>query len=164
VKSLGRFEFATALGIVLLDQAAKLAVRARFDLFDSTAIIPGFFSLTRVHNTGAAFGVLNATDFPGKSIVLGIVAAVALVALAAYAASLPHEQRLTRFGLTLIIGGAAGNLIDRIAAGYVVDFVDLYVGTWHFWAFNVADAAITIGVTCMILDLLGVGRRVPGTL
>jgi signal peptidase II len=98
-----------------------------------------------------------------KSVALGLVAAIALVGLALYAASLPPSQRMTRFGLSLIIGGAAGNLIDRVAAGYVVDFVDLYVGSWHFWAFNVADAAITAGVSLMVLDLLGVGHRVPRT-
>ena len=75
---------------------------------------------------------------------------------------LPIEQRATRSGLALIIGGAAGNLIDRIAAGYVVDFVDLYAGGWHFWTFNVADAAITVGVVLMILDLIGVIEDVRG--
>jgi signal peptidase II len=65
---------------------------------------------------------------------------------------------LSRFGLALIIGGAAGNLIDRVMYGYVLDFVDAYYGGWHFWAFNVADAAITVGVGLMILDILGVGR------
>ena len=68
------------------------------------------------------------------------------------------EQRLTRLGLSFVIGGAIGNLIDRIAVGYVLDFVDFYWGGWHFWAFNVADAAIHIGVALMILDMLGVGR------
>ena len=71
---------------------------------------------------------------------------------------LAPEQRLTRIGLALVIGGAAGNLIDRVTLGYVLDFVDVYCGGWHFWAFNVADAAITIGVALMILDLLGAGR------
>jgi signal peptidase II len=159
-----QLEFAAALGVVILDQAAKAVVRDRFELFDTMAVIPGFFSLTRIHNTGAAFGMLNATDIPMKTAVLGLVATVALIGLTMYAASLPAEQRVTRLGLSLIIGGAAGNLIDRVTAGYVVDFVDVYVGSWHFWAFNVADAAITVGVSLMILDLLGLGRRVPGTL
>jgi signal peptidase II len=158
-----RLEVASALGIVVLDQATKAVVRGRFDLFDTVPVIPGFFNLTRIHNTGAAFGMLNATDLPMKTAILGLVAALALIGLAWYAASLPSDQRVTRLGLSLIIGGAAGNLIDRIAAGYVIDFVDVYFGSWHFWAFNVADAAITVGVSLMILDLLGVGRRVPGT-
>ena len=78
------------------------------------------------------------------------------------AATLDSTQRLTRAGLAFVIGGAAGNLIDRVSAGYVLDFVDLYYRDWHFWAFNVADAAINVGVALMILELLGVGRvRVP---
>jgi len=159
-----RLEFVAALGVVVLDQITKALIRGRFGLYDTVAVIPGFFNLTRIHNTGAAFGMLNATDLPMKTAILGLVATVALVGLALYAASLPAGQRMTRLGLSLIIGGAAGNLIDRVAAGYVVDFVDVYYGSWHFWAFNVADAAITVGVSLMILDLLGAGRRVPGTL
>jgi signal peptidase II len=158
-------ELAIAGTIVLVDQAVKAAIRARLELHESITVIPGFFDLARVHNTGAAFGFLNAVDFPFKTAVLTLVAAAALVGLAVYGATLPEEQRLARLGLALIVGGAAGNLIDRITAGYVLDFVDLYWGAWHFWAFNVADAAITVGVACMILDLLGVGqRRVPRAL
>lgn len=160
---LQRHELLTALAIVIVDQATKLFVRMRFELYDSVEVIPGLLNLTRVHNTGAAFGMLNAVDLPMKSVILGLVAAVALIGLAAYAASLPTDQRITRLGLACIIGGAAGNLIDRIASGYVVDFVDAYVGTWHFWAFNVADAAITVGVVLMIAEMLGMGRRVQRT-
>jgi len=150
--------------IVVFDQAAKALVRSRFELHDSVEVIPGLFNLTRVHNYGAAFGLMNAAQFPFKTALLSIVAAVALLALTLYAATLPAEQRLTRVGLGLIVGGAAGNLIDRIGAGYVVDFVDVYWRGWHFWAFNVADAAITIGVGFMILDLLDMRtHRVPRT-
>ena len=150
--------------IVALDQAVKALVRIRFELHESVEVIPGFLDLTRVHNYGAAFGLMNAADFPFKTALLSIVAAVALSALTLYAATLPAEQRLARVGLAMIVGGAAGNLMDRLGAGYVVDFVDLYWRDWHFWAFNVADAAITIGVAFMILDLLDMRtRRVPRT-
>jgi len=145
--------------IVVLDQAAKALVRARFQLHDSVEVIPGFFNLTRVHNYGAAFGLMNTMEFPFKTVLLSVVAALALGALAWHGATLPAEQRLARGGLALIVGGAAGNLIDRLQSGYVVDFVDLYWQGWHFWAFNVADAAITVGVSLMILDLLHIGRR-----
>ena len=145
--------------IVLLDQAVKAVVRRELTLNESVTVIPGFFDLTRVHNTGTAFGFMNATDFPFKTLVLACVAVAALVALAMYAASLPVDQWLARTGLAMILGGAAGNLIDRVAQGYVVDFVDLYWSGWHFWAFNVADASITVGVALMILDLLGAGSR-----
>jgi signal peptidase II len=149
----------TAL-IVLLDQATKAIVRRRFELHDSIEVVPGFFSLTRVHNTGAAFGMLNDVDFPFKSVVLMLVASAALAGVALYAAMLPPAQWMARLGLALILGGAAGNLIDRLTLGYVVDFFDVFWRGWHFWAFNVADAAITVGVGLMILDLLGLGTRV----
>jgi signal peptidase II len=71
-----------------------------------------------------------------------------------YAASLPEEQRLARLGLAGVLGGAIGNLIDRATAGYVLDFVDAYWGTWHFWAFNIADAAISVGVVFLLLDVV----------
>ena len=159
-----QLELWVAGAIVVLDQAAKALVRSRFALHDSLEIIPGFFNLTRVHNYGAAFGLFNAADFPFKTVVLSIVATVALFALTVYASTLPVEQLLARIGLALIVGGAAGNLIDRLGAGYVVDFVDVYWRDWHFWAFNVADAAITVGVAFMILDLIDVRmRRVPRT-
>jgi len=148
-----------ALVIVVLDQAVKAIVRQRMALNESITVIPGFFDLTRVHNTGTAFGFMNATDFPFKTVVLALVAIGALAALAMYAASLPLDQWIARTGLALILGGAAGNLIDRVTAGYVVDFVDLYWSGWHFWAFNVADASITVGVALMILDLMGAGSR-----
>jgi signal peptidase II len=146
-------------GIVVCDQVTKALIRSRFELHETVAVIPGFFDLARVHNYGAAFGLMNTLDFPFKTALLASVAAIALASLALYAATLPAHQRLARMGLAMIVGGAAGNLIDRVVSGFVVDFVDLYWRGWHFWAFNVADAAITVGVALMILDLLGIGRR-----
>lgn len=145
--------------IVALDQATKALVRARLELHESVSVIPGFFDLTRVHNTGAAYGFMDAVDFGYKPAVFAVVALLALGGLVLYSSTVEAGQRLTRVGLSLVIGGAAGNLIDRVTAGYVLDFVDLYRGGWHFWAFNVADAAISVGVVLMILDMLGLGRR-----
>ena len=88
---------------------------------------------------------------------------MALVSIAFFAASLSPHQRLARIGLALILGGAAGNLVDRVVAGYVVDFVDVYWRQHHFWAFNVADSAITVGVVGMMLDMLGVGNHPAST-
>ena len=148
--------------VVIVDQVTKAIVRAQLNLHESVTVIPGIFDLTRVHNTGVAFGFLNPIDFPYKAVVLSLIPIAALVGLAVYSATLEASQRLTRTGLAFVIGGAAGNLIDRLTAGYVLDFFDVYRGDWHFWAFNVADAAINIGVALMILELLGVGRvRVP---
>jgi len=154
----GRVQAIVAVTVVLADQIVKAMVRSRLALHESVTVIPGFFDLTRVHNTGAAYGFLNGVDFPFKTALLACVALAALIGLGVYAASLDRKQALTRAGLTLVIGGAAGNLIDRVTAGYVLDFFDLYRGDWHFWAFNVADSAITIGVVLMILELLGLGR------
>ena len=118
---------------------------------------------THIRNTGAAFGMLDATAFPFKTTVIALIATAALIGVSLYSASLAAHQMLARIGLALIVGGAAGNLIDRIWMGSVVDFVDVYWRTYHFWAFNVADSAITIGVTVMILDMLGLGTHVSKT-
>ncbi len=145
--------------IVVLDQVTKALVRAYVPVHGSRTVIPGLLDLTHVQNTGAAFGILNAVDFPHKAIAIALVAAIALVGIATFAAGLSPHQRLARFGLALILGGAAGNLVDRLSAGYVVDFVDVYWRQYHFWAFNVADSAITVGVAGMMLDMLGVGNH-----
>jgi len=144
--------------IVVVDQATKALVRSKLPLHDSVNVVPGMLDITHVRNTGAAFGMLNEMQFPYKAVVMVLVAGLALVAVAVSAITLPREQRVARFGLALILGGAVGNLIDRAMAGYVVDFVDVYSGGIHFWAFNVADSAITVGVVLMLLDVLGVGR------
>ena len=154
-----RTEWILVLAIVVSDQATKALVRRALELHESIPVIPDLLALTRVHNTGAAFGMFNAMEFPGKTIVLTIVATIALAGVAWYAASIPPTDRLARFGVAGILGGAIGNLIDRATAGYVLDFVDASWQGWHFWAFNVADAAISIGVVLMILDLVGLGRR-----
>ncbi len=157
--TLRRLNFWVIGSIVVIDQIVKQLVDARLGEFESVVVIPDLLSLTRVHNTGVAYGFLNGVDFPGKAVILALVAGAALVALAMYAAALDDDQRLTRAGLSLVIGGAAGNMIDRLRFGYVLDFVDFYRNGWHFWAFNVADAAITAGVVLMILDILRGMRR-----
>ena len=154
-----RLEAIVALTVVVLDQATKAMVRPSLALHESRELIPGFLDLTRVHNTGAAFGMLNAAEFPFKTVVLSAVAAIALGGVAWYAATVPLGDRLARIGIAGVLGGAIGNLIDRAKDGYVLDFVDAYWKGWHFWAFNVADAAITVGVIFMILDILGLGKQ-----
>ena len=154
-----RLELLVVVALVIADQITKALVRQSIALHESVSLIPDYLDLTRVHNTGAAFGMFNSMDFQGKTIVLTLVAAMALGGVAWYAASVPPSDRLARLGVAAILGGAIGNLIDRATAGYVLDFVDASWRGWHFWAFNVADAAISIGVVLMIFDLLGLGRR-----
>ena len=155
------FTYGIAGLIVALDQAAKAVVRSELPLHESVSLIPGLLDITHVQNSGAAFGILNATDFPFKGAIMLAVAIAAFIAIAYYATQLPARDRLARIGLTLVLGGAVGNLIDRAATGYVVDFVDVYWGGWHFLAFNVADAAITAGAALVLLDLVGARRRTP---
>lgn len=149
-----RLETALVTSVVVADQLVKALVRDGMALHDSIDVVPGWLSLTRVHNTGAAFGMLNAADFPYKSLVVLLFAAVALGGVLWFAAGIPTTDRLARAGVAAVLGGAIGNLIDRAVHGYVLDFVDAYWGEWHFWAFNVADAAITVGVVFMLLDTL----------
>jgi signal peptidase II len=158
-----RIELWLPIIVIVLDQATKAVVRRALQIHESVTVVPGFLDFTHVRNTGAAFGFLNAVDFPFKTTVIAIVATAALVGVAVYTARLAHDQLLARIGLALIIGGAGGNLIDRLLAGSVVDFVDVYWRSWHFWAFNVADSAITVGVALMVLDMIGVSTHVSKT-
>jgi signal peptidase II len=154
-----RLEWWLPLLIVVLDQATKWVVKAQLPMYESVTIIPGFLDFTHIRNSGAAFGMLSAVDFPGKTILLSCVSAGALVGIAMYSAALSAHQVMARLGLALISGGAAGNLIDRLFGGSVVDFIDAYWRSWHFWTFNVADSAITVGVSLMLLDMLVAGAR-----
>jgi signal peptidase II len=152
-------ELGTMAVIVAVDQVTKAMVRQLLPLGESRSLIPEFLDLTHVHNTGAAFGLLNAVEFPYKSLAMIGIAALALIAIAVYATQLGFHERMQRFGLALILAGAFGNLIDRAVFGFVVDFVDVYWGATHFWAFNVADSAITVGAIFVLLDMIGLRRR-----
>lgn len=156
---LRRFEPWLALALVVLDQVTKALVVRAVALHDTVAVVPGLLNLTHVRNTGAAFGMFNSADLPYKSVVITLLALAALGAIVAFAGRLASESLLARAGFTLVVAGAIGNLIDRASLGYVVDFVDVHWRGWHFWAFNVADSAITVGAAAIILDLLLSGRR-----
>ncbi|MEN8190414.1 MAG: signal peptidase II [Thermodesulfobacteriota bacterium] len=140
-----------AIGVVGLDQLTKKWVVDSFALYESREIFPGFFNLTYLTNKGAAFGFLAGVDSAWRHWFFIVVATVALVVLTYAWFRLRHIHRLYPVALALIGGGAVGNLIDRVRLGSVVDFLDVYVGTYHWPAFNVADSAITIGVGVFIL-------------
>ena len=150
-----------AAAVVVADQITKLLIQQRLDLYQSVPVIPNLFNLTRVHNTGAAFGMLDGAGLPYQSLLLTTVRLAALAGLTWFAATLPHTHRLARGGLALVVGGAAGNLVDGLLLGHVVDFLDFYWRGWHFWSFNVADAAITAGATLIFLELLFASRHAP---
>ena len=145
-----------ALVLLIADQFTKVLVLGSFQLGDSR-MVTSFFNLVRVHNAGAAFSFLAGASgwqrwfFTG----LGVAAAVLIVWMLKNHAG----QRLFGFALACILGGAIGNVIDRVLYGYVVDFLDLHWAGMHFPAFNVADSAISIGAACLILDELLRVRR-----
>jgi signal peptidase II len=155
-----RLEIWLPLVVVAADQLTKALVRQMLPLHTSVAVVPGFLDLTHVRNTGAAFGFLNTADFPFKIVVIPVIATAALVAVGMYLANLGHHQLAAPPMISARPMRAAGNLLDRIATGSVVDFVDVYWRGYHFWAFNVADSAITVGVVIMILDMIGAGAHV----
>ncbi|MFI3122876.1 MAG: signal peptidase II, partial [Methylococcales bacterium] len=127
-----------------------IAIDKSFQLYDSISVVP-FFNLTYVHNTGAAFSFLSEAGgwqrwfFAALAIVMSTIMTIWLT-------KLKEHETLLAVALSLILGGAMGNLIDRLAYGYVIDFLDVYYGTYHWPAFNIADSAITIGVTLMLVD------------
>lgn len=138
-----------ALAIILLDQFTKTLILGYFQLGDSRTVT-SFFNVVRVHNTGAAFSFLAGASgwqrwfFVG----LGAVAAVFIV----WMLKSHGGQRLFSWALSLILGGAIGNVVDRLLHGYVVDFIQVHAGGWYFPSFNIADSAITVGAVCLILD------------
>ena len=151
---------AAAVTVVALDQVTKALVRALLPLHESVSIVPELLDFTHVRNTGAAFGLLNAVDVPFKPLLMTTIALAALLAIGVFAARTSTGEPLARIGLALVFGGATGNLIDRVTVGYVIDFVDVYWNDWHFWAFNVADSAITVGACLLILDTTILNRHV----
>ena len=145
-----------SLLVIFLDQVSKLAIAGSMQLYQSIPVIP-FFKLTYVHNTGAAFSFLSEAGGWQR----WFFAALALVisgVIAVWLARLKHHETLLAVALSLVLGGAIGNLIDRLVYGYVIDFLDVYYQTWHWPAFNIADSAITIGVILMLMESFGLGK------
>jgi len=142
--------------IMLVDQFTKVLILGYYHLGDST-YVSSFFNVVRVHNSGAAFSFL--ADASGWQrwffTVVGFVAAAVII----YMLKSHPGQKLFSFAMACILGGAIGNVIDRLAHGYVVDFLDFHWRSMHFPAFNVADSAITVGAVCLILDELLRVRR-----
>ena len=141
--------FALALGVVIADQASKALVLARFSLGERVELT-SFFNMVLVYNKGAAFSFLsNAGGWQTPALVVFALVAIGIVG--AFIVRSPGRTMLLT-GLALILGGALGNLIDRLRFGQVVDFLDFHAGTWHWPAFNVADSAITVGAALLILE------------
>lgn len=148
-----------ALTVILLDQATKLVIVEALRVGQGIPVIPGFFDIVFVLNPGAAFGFLATLSEGVRSPFFILITVVAVSLIVFYHTRFLHADRLASVALGLILGGAIGNLIDRLRYGMVVDFLDFHVSRYHWPAFNVADSAISIGVSLMFLDMLLDWRR-----
>ena len=140
--------------IIALDQITKAAITSRFLLHESYGVIDGFFNIVYVINPGAAFGFLAGASATFRYIFFIGITVIAILLIIYYLVKSRSGSIVIVISLTLIFAGAVGNLIDRIRFGAVVDFLDVYVGTWHWPAFNVADSAISIGAALMIWEMI----------
>ncbi|MCU0241623.1 MAG: signal peptidase II [Vicinamibacteria bacterium] len=145
---------ALTLAIAACDQLIKRLVDHVLREHESRALLTGLLSLTYVRNRGAAFGFLSTANLPHQAWLFTLLGLAALMAIGYYAYRLPPDRRLPHAALALIMGGAIGNLIDRGLRGYVIDFIEVYYGSFHWPAFNIADSAITIGIGLMLLDVV----------
>lgn len=134
-----------ALAVVLLDQLSKLAVIRNLRLYETVPVIDGFFNLVHIRNRGMAFGLMNRPDCGCAFWFLVAATVCAVILILFWFFRLEDDERLMTAGLSLILGGAVGNLIDRLRLHEVIDFLDFYLGNYHWHAFNVADSAITVG-------------------
>lgn len=148
------FHFLIAILVVALDRAAKWAVAQNIALHDTIQVIPGFFRLTHVENRGAAFGLFADSPSQWKIAALVMFSVVALAIVSVLLWRNTHSMRSTGVGLALILGGAVGNLWDRLLSGRVVDFLLFYVGQYQWPAFNVADSAIVVGAGLLVVEIL----------
>jgi signal peptidase II len=136
---------------VFLDQASKAYIMQTMRLHESIPIVPGFFSLTYIRNPGAAFGILASSSTGFRLLFFAVTSLFALVLLGTIFFRLRSDDWTGQLSIAAILGGAIGNLLDRLRFGEVIDFLDCYIEEYHWPAFNVADAAISVGVFLLIL-------------
>jgi signal peptidase II len=151
---LRKYFFLIAAIVVLLDRASKWVVSASLPLHESLTVIPGFFHITHVENTGAAFGLFAESTAQWKVAALVTFSLVALVVVSILLWRNSHSVSTMTIGLSLILGGAFGNLWDRMLAGHVTDFLDFHIGQYYWPAFNVADSAIVVGAILLVAEIL----------
>ena len=149
-----KYHFLIAAIVLLMDRLTKYVIEANIQLHDSIVILPGFFRLTHVQNPGAAFGLGADSASQWTSSILIVFSIAALIVVTALLWRNSHRISSTGIGLALIMGGALGNLWDRVVNRQVVDFLDFYVSNYHWPAFNVADSAIVIGAMLLVTEIL----------
>jgi len=145
--------------VLILDQCSKLVADSLLQFNQPVVLLP-FLALNKVYNSGAAFSFLSDASGWQRWFFVGLTLLVSLV-LVVWLRRLPAGQPRLALALSLVLGGALGNLIDRVMYGYVIDFIDLYYGTWHWPVFNLADSAITLGAALLVLDTLMSREIIP---
>ncbi|HNZ31652.1 MAG TPA: signal peptidase II [Smithellaceae bacterium] len=154
---------ACAASVIAIDQLTKAVITEKLFMYGTHKVIDGFFNLVYVMNPGAAFGFLSRTpELFRYSFFIGITV-LAMLLIIYYLVKSGNEKAIITLSLALIFGGAVGNLIDRIRFGAVVDFLDFYIGNWHWPAFNAADSAITVGAALMLWEMIIARRKKPKT-
>lgn len=148
-----------SVAVVVLDQVTKNLVMTRMTLYSSVPVIPGVFHLTLITNTGALFGLFRDFAQPARSLLFTMVPLLAIVLIIVFQYRTSMNDVIAQTGLALILGGAVGNLVDRVRFGYVIDFLDVFIGEHHWPAFNVADSSICVGVSLLFIDLMRRGPR-----
>jgi signal peptidase II len=150
----GLTPYALASIVFALDRLTKRIIESRMSVFDTHTVIPGFFDIVHAQNRGAAFSMFADSTSPWRPFLLIGLSLAALILVAGILRKASSMDKPTAIGLSLILGGALGNVFDRIVSGAVTDFLDFYIGTLHWPAFNVADSAIVIGSGLLLLSLL----------
>lgn len=162
-----RLSFAlVSVSVLALDQITKWQITSNMTLYSSIPVVRGLFHLTLVTNRGALFGIFHDMADPYRSALFTSIPILAIILIVVFQVRTTVADTTAQAGLALILGGALGNLTDRLRLGYVIDFLDIFIGEHHWPAFNVADASICIGVTFLVLDLLAKGpehRRAGST-
>jgi len=150
------------LVIIVLDQSTKLIIQQTLPLHKQVEIISGFFNLIHVRNSGGAFGIFGGERSPLGSVLFVVASLIAVGILVILFLRVKEHEKTLAFSLSLLLRGAMGNLIDRVSYGEVIDFLDFYVSSYHWPAFNIADSAISIGIGLMALELLIKEHQKPG--
>src|SRR5215470_9414475 len=144
--------YATAAAVFILDRFTKRLIENNLSFMDTYRVVPGFFDIVHSQNRGIAFGLFNDGNSNWSTGLVALFSVAAVLVIAALLWNAARIERLSLAGLSLILGGAAGNLFDRIAFGRVTDFLEFYVGNYHWPTFNVADSAIVVGCGLLLLE------------
>lgn len=151
--------YIAAAAIFALDRLSKWMIETRVSVMDTIAVIPGFFNIVHSQNRGVAFGIFNDSTSPWRTAILVVLAVSAVLFIARMLWNPEKLDRLSYWGLALLLGGALGNVFDRVLWGRVTDFLDFYIGEHHWYTWNVADGAVVIGSGLLLLDMLKPKRQ-----